>query len=147
MRTYSALVAVNQDGVVALVVDHLKDAGHGQYRNCLLLGALHGDVTMRDAIGPHERLKSLRDVLVHQSANTQSVSELMVWICVFFLNDLHNCLETQLLEERIVGLLGIAASVDSRNYCSKVDGLTRDCGHLDLDSLISDAALCGQRCN
>lgn len=67
--TYLALITVNQYWVVLFVVNDLKNRDHGLDGNGLLLGALHQDVTMTDAIGLHERDECLRHFLVHQGAN------------------------------------------------------------------------------
>lgn len=75
-KTYLALITVNQYWVVLFVVNDLQDRGHGLDGDSLLLGALHEDVTMADAIGLHEGNESLRHFLVHQGANSLLVSSM-----------------------------------------------------------------------
>lgn len=77
-ETYLALITVNQYWVVLFVVNDLKDRDHSLDGDGLLLGALHQDVTMTDAIGLHERDKCLRHFLVHQGADRSVSSEYVI---------------------------------------------------------------------
>lgn len=53
--------------MVLLVMNHLQDGRHSLDRNCLLLGTLHGDLTMLDTVGFHERQECLGHLLIHES--------------------------------------------------------------------------------
>lgn len=54
------MVAVDQERVVPLVVHDLENGCHCLDRYRLLLGALHGDVSVLDLVGLHKREKRLR---------------------------------------------------------------------------------------
>lgn len=75
-ETYLALIAVNQYWVVFLVVNHLENRDHSLDGNGLLLGALHEDVTVTNAIGLHERNECLGHLLVHEGASYLLVLDL-----------------------------------------------------------------------
>lgn len=63
---------MNQDRVVALVMNDLKNRLHSLKGDGLFLGALHGNMAVLNAIGLHERLEGLREILIHQGANNRS---------------------------------------------------------------------------
>lgn len=65
------MIAVDQERVVALVMDDLKNGRHCLDRDGLLLGALHGDVAMLNTVGLHEWEKCLREFLIHKRANRE----------------------------------------------------------------------------
>lgn len=66
--TYSALVAVDQDRVVLLVVDHLQNRRYGLNWNRLLLGTLQKEDMVLNTIGLHEGCKGLRALFVNKRA-------------------------------------------------------------------------------
>lgn len=78
-NTYPTLVAVNQNRVVLLVMNDLKDGLHGLDRDGLFLGACHGDMAVSNAIGPHERLEGLGEIFVHQGAKNNVRVNLVEW--------------------------------------------------------------------
>lgn len=69
--TYSALIAVNEKGVIFLVMHHLENGSHGTDRNGFFLGARHCDMTVLNAVDLHERHKGFRDVFVDECADAQ----------------------------------------------------------------------------
>lgn len=121
-KTYPTLVAVNQYRVILLVMNDLKDGLHGLNRNGFLLGACHGNVAVSDTIGLHERLECLWEILVHQCANEEEIRSRLSHN-LEQKQDLHDGFQAQLLDERIVCLLRIAAAIDTGNHGTKVGRL------------------------
>lgn len=62
---------MNQDRVILLVMNNLKDRLHGVDRDGLFLGACHSNMTVSNAIGLHERLEGLREILIHQGTKNK----------------------------------------------------------------------------
>lgn len=138
--TYSAMITVDQERVVSLVVNDLENGCHCLNRYRLLLGALHGNVAMLDLVGLHERQKRLRQFLVDESAGrilAWCAREAKSW------RDSHNGFQLEPLKESIISLLGIATPVNARNHSAKVGGLAKDVSA--LDHLLGYAGLGGQR--
>lgn len=138
--TYSAMVAVNQERVVALVVNDLENGCHCLDRYRLLLGALHGNVAMLDPVGLHERQERLRQFLVDESADR--ILALCAWEAMGR-RDSHNGLQLELLKKSVISLLGIATPVNARDHGAEVGGLAKDISA--LDHLLRYAGLGGQR--
>lgn len=120
-KTYLSLITVNQYWVIFFIVNYLQDRDHSLDGDGLLLGALHEDVTMANAIGLHERNKSLGHFLVHQGA----IGLLVLSMPSSSRKDLHDSLETQFLKKRIVGLLRVTAPVNTGDNGTKIEGLAR----------------------
>ena len=62
------MIAVDQQGVLLLVQHDAEDGLHRVDRDLLLLGALHVEHVVADAVGSDEWLVCLGELLVHKRA-------------------------------------------------------------------------------
>ena len=67
-KTNLALVTMNQQRMVALVQDSSKNVPHDINRDSRLLGALNANDNVMNAIGCGKVLKSIRELIIDQSA-------------------------------------------------------------------------------
>ena len=66
--TNLSVIAMDEEWVVASVQDYAQDRLHGRDRDGLLLGALHVEDGVLDAVLVKEGIVSLRKVFLHQGA-------------------------------------------------------------------------------
>lgn len=59
-----AVIAVEKQGIVSLVENQIQDGRHRAGWDCLLLGTLHAEDDLANAIGLEERFKSGVDFIL-----------------------------------------------------------------------------------
>jgi hypothetical protein len=117
-HTHLSVVAVDEEGVVLPIQDHAQDRPHGGERDLLLLGALHVEDGVLDAVLVQERPVALGEVLLHQGAARRVVSRGLGRVKEA--RHVHDGLELETLDKGIVVRLREAAAVDVGDHYPKV---------------------------
>lgn len=116
------MVAMDHKRVVFPVQNKFEDGGHGGGRNGFFLRPLHVEDGLLDAIGGDKRLKLVIGLISLDQGAKMGL--------VLRVSDMDRCqhihyrLQLQILQEGVVFLLRIAASVNTRNNQAKVDWST-----------------------
>lgn len=116
------MIAMDHKRVVFSIQNKFEDGGHGAGWNWLFLCSLHVEDGLLDAIGSHKGLKLVIGVIFLDQGTKMGLASRVSGMdrC----QHIHYRLQLQALQEGIVFLLRIAASVNTRNNQAKIDRST-----------------------